>query len=105
MSSAVSGLLHSLNATRLSFWISLLAKMLATATIVIAASVVVEHAGPFLGAMVATLPISAGPALVFLAVEHGPAFLQVSAQTGLAVFAATAILPRFTPGSHKGAAP
>jgi hypothetical protein len=41
--------------------------------------------------MVATLPISAGPALVFLAVEHGPAFLQVSAQTGLAVFAATAV--------------
>ncbi len=44
-----------------SFWLLLAAKMLTTAIIVVAASKIVERAGPFIGAMVATLPISAGP--------------------------------------------
>src|SRR5215212_1822196 len=56
------------------FWVGLLAKMLATAAIVVAVSALVERVGPFLGAMIATLPISAGPALVFMAMDHGPAF-------------------------------
>ena len=34
---------------------------------------VVERAGPLVGAMVATLPITAGPAYAFLAAEHGAA--------------------------------
>ena len=38
------------------FWILLAAKMTTTAIIVVAASKVVERLGPFLGAMVATLP-------------------------------------------------
>jgi hypothetical protein len=73
------------------FWVSLLAKMLATAAIVVAVSALVERVGPFLGAMIATLPISAGPALVFVAMDHGPAFLEASARTGLPAFAGTAI--------------
>src|SRR3954449_10042245 len=73
------------------FWAGLLAKMLATAAIVVAVSALVERVGPFLGAMIATLPISAGPALVFVAMDHGPAFLEASARTGLPAFAGTAI--------------
>ena len=46
------------------FWVTLLYKMLATAGLVVAVSMLVERVGPFLGAMVATLPISAGPALM-----------------------------------------
>ena len=37
------------------FWVSLLAKMLATAAIVVAVSALVERAGSFVGAMIATL--------------------------------------------------
>ena len=73
------------------FWVGLLVKMLATAAIVVAVSALVERVGPFLGAMIATLPISAGPALVFVAMDHGPAFLEASARTGLPAFAGTAI--------------
>jgi uncharacterized membrane protein (GlpM family) len=73
------------------FWASLLAKMIASAAVVVAASFVVERAGPFLGAMVAMLPVSAGPAYVFLAMEHGPAFIEASSLTSLAVNAATIV--------------
>jgi uncharacterized membrane protein (GlpM family) len=71
------------------FWLALLAKMLTSAVIVVAASLVVERTGPFVGAMVATLPISAGPAYAFLAAEHGPAFVGESALVSLGVNAAT----------------
>ena len=72
-----------------SFWIILAAKMATTAAIVVAASKVVERAGPFLGAMVATLPISAGPSYIFLAAEHGADFVHRAALTSLATNAAT----------------
>ena len=72
-----------------AFWILLLAKMTTTAIIVVAASKVVERAGPFLGAMVATLPISAGPSYIFLAAEHGGDFVHRAALTSLATNAAT----------------
>jgi hypothetical protein len=71
------------------FWPALLAKMAASAAVVVAASMAAERAGPFLGAMIATLPISAGPAFVFLAIDHGPAFLEASVRTALPVFAVT----------------
>src|SRR3954447_21459478 len=72
------------------FWAGLLAKMLATAAIVVAVSALVERVGPFLGAMIATLPISAGPALVFVAMDRGPAFMEASARAGLPAFAGPA---------------
>ena len=65
--------------------------MAASAAVVVAASRLVERAGPFLGAMIATLPISAGPAYVFLAAEQGPAFIAQSSLASLAVNAATAM--------------
>jgi hypothetical protein len=72
------------------FWLSLLAKMASSAVIVVTASLVVERAGPAIGALVATLPISAGPAYAFLALEHDPAFLSRATLASLAVNAGTA---------------
>lgn len=66
-------------------------KMLTSAAIVVAASLVVERTGPFLGAMIVTLPISAGPAYAFLAVDHGSDFIAASALIGLPVSAATVV--------------
>ncbi|WP_414472126.1 hypothetical protein [Microvirga sp. M2] len=74
-----------------SFWALLLAKMLLAAAIVVSASMIVERSGPFLGAMVATLPISAGPAFAFLATEHSAEFISESALAGLPVTAATVV--------------
>lgn len=67
------------------------ARMLATAAIVVAASFAVERAGTFVGAMVATLPVSAGPAYVFLALDHGAEFVSRSALTSLVSVGATAV--------------
>ncbi|HEV3246583.1 MAG TPA: hypothetical protein VG124_05225 [Beijerinckiaceae bacterium] len=71
------------------FWLTLAVKLAASAGIVVTASFLVERSGPFLGAMIATLPISAGPAYVFLALEHGPDFIAQSSLASLSVNAAT----------------
>lgn len=70
------------------FWFLLALKMAITAATVVGASRFVERAGPFLGAMVATLPVSAGPAYVFLAAEHGSAFVERGSLASLAANAA-----------------
>ena len=67
------------------------AKLVLTMGIVVSASLMVERAGPFIGAMIATLPISAGPALVFLGLDHGPVFLAKSAIMALVTNGANAI--------------
>jgi hypothetical protein len=53
----------------------LLAKMVTAATIVVAVSIFAEKSKPFIAAMVATLPVSAGPAFAFLAMGHDDAFM------------------------------
>lgn len=58
-------------------------RMAITAAIVVTASLVAERAGSFLGAMVATLPLSVGPAYVFLARDHGPDFVAATALASL----------------------
>lgn len=68
----------------------LFAKIAAAAAIVVAASRATERAGPLLGSMIATLPVSAGPAYVFLALDHGAAFISESARMSVAATAATA---------------
>jgi hypothetical protein len=73
------------------FWLTLVAKMIASAALVIGASLVVERAGPLIGAMIATLPLSAGPNYVYLAMEHGSAFLAESALASLVANAATGL--------------
>ena len=67
------------------------AKLALTMGIVVTASLMVERSGPFIGAMIATLPISAGPALVFLGLDHGPDFLAKSAVVALVTNGANAV--------------
>lgn len=59
--------------------LGLLLKIVMTASIVVAASVVVERSGPFVGSLVAALPTAGGAALIILAMEHPPAFVAQSA--------------------------
>ena len=53
--------------------------MAVTAAIVVTASLIAERTGPLLAAMVATLPVSAGPVYVFLALDHDAAFIAEAA--------------------------
>jgi hypothetical protein len=57
------------------FWLLLILKMAVTAGFVVFATVVAERAGPVVGALIATLPVSAGPAYVFIALHHDAAFI------------------------------
>ncbi len=60
------------------FLTALLLKIAMTASIVVAASVVVERSGPFIGALIAALPTAGGAAMIILAWEHPPAFIAAS---------------------------
>ncbi|MGL5445867.1 MAG: hypothetical protein ACRDBL_00985 [Rhabdaerophilum sp.] len=51
-------------------------KMAVAAAIVVSVSMIAERSKPFIAAMIATLPVSAGPALVFLAMGHDDAFMR-----------------------------
>jgi len=73
------------------YWVLLTFKMLATAGIVVGASVMTERAGPLIGALIVTLPISAGPAYLFLSFDHDSDFIAESALGSLATNAATAV--------------
>jgi uncharacterized membrane protein (GlpM family) len=61
------------------FLIGLLLKIAMTASIVVAASVVVERSGPFVGSLIAALPTAGGAAMIILAWEHPPTFIAQSA--------------------------
>jgi len=61
------------------FWYALALKIAMTASIVVAASLVVERSGPFVGSLIASLPTAGGAALIILAFEHPPAFIAASA--------------------------
>jgi hypothetical protein len=74
----------------LLFWLGLAMKLALTAGIVVTASIVTERAGPLIGALVLTLPVSIWPAYVFLALDHDAAFLAQSAIASLATNAVTA---------------
>ncbi|WP_282610039.1 hypothetical protein [Pelagibius sp. Alg239-R121] len=63
----------------------ILIKLIATATVVVIATLVAERTSSFVGAMIAALPISAGPAYLFIAMDHGTDFLAESALTGVGV--------------------
>ena len=64
-------------------------RMAITAAFVVSASVITERSGPVIGALVATLPISAGPSYVFLALDHDAAFIAEGALASLPINAAT----------------
>jgi hypothetical protein len=69
----------------------LLVKMLTTAAFVVSASLIAERTGPLLAAMVATLPVSAGPVYLFLAMEHGEAFISEAALGSMGSNVATGV--------------
>ncbi len=61
------------------FTVTLIIRMAVTAAFLLAATVTAERAGPLIGGLVATLPISAGPIYIFLAIDHGAHFVGISA--------------------------
>lgn len=65
------------------FLFTLALKMAVTAGFVIAATVVAERAGAFIGSLIVTLPISTGPAYVFIALDHNAAFVARAALTSV----------------------
>jgi hypothetical protein len=74
----------------LAFALAVAAKMAITAGFVVTATVTAERAGPLVGGLVATLPIGAGPAYVFLALDHDAHFIAQGAVASLAINAANA---------------
>jgi hypothetical protein len=76
----------------LAFILTLGLRMAVTAAFVVTASIITERSGPVIGALVATLPISAGPAYVFLALDHDAAFIAEGALASLPINAATIFL-------------
>jgi hypothetical protein len=74
-----------------AFIIALALKMVATAAVVVTASLIAERAGALIGAMVATLPIASGPAYILLALDHSAQFIADSTVASLAVHAATGV--------------
>jgi hypothetical protein len=73
----------------LAFIQTLALRMAVTAVFVVSASMITERSGPVIGALVATLPISAGPSYVFLALDHDAAFVAEGALASLPINAAT----------------
>ena len=76
----------------LTFLLTLVLRMAVTAAFVVTASIITERSGPVIGALVATLPISAGPSYVFLALDHDAAFIAEGALASLPINAATIFL-------------
>jgi hypothetical protein len=76
----------------LTFILVLASRMAVAAAFVVTASIITERSGPVSGALVATLPISAGPAYVFLALDHDAAFISQSALASLPINAVTMFL-------------
>lgn len=78
--------------TILASSLPLITKLLLTAAIVVAASIATERAGPFIGALVVTLPVTTWPAYLFLTLDHDQAFVAASALAGLAMVAVNVVL-------------
>jgi hypothetical protein len=95
MSRAPAGVRWHLNGRALSpdllFALSLAAKMVITVVFLLAATFAAERAGPVVGGMISTLPISAGPSYIFLSLDHDTGFIAASALGSLAVNGATCI--------------
>jgi hypothetical protein len=76
----------------LHFILLLALRMAVAAAFVVTASIITERSGPVIGALIATLPISAGPSYVFLALDHDAAFIAEGALSSIAINAATMFL-------------
>ena len=79
----------------LLFWLALVLKMAVSAAFVVSAAMVAERVGPAIGALIATLPIAAGPAYFFLALDHDAAFISVSViGNGISTFLTSSSIAR-----------
>jgi uncharacterized membrane protein (GlpM family) len=76
----------------LHFFLILALRMAVSAAFVVIASIITERSGPAIGALVATLPVSAGPSYIFLALDHTDAFIATSALASLTMNAATVLM-------------
>jgi hypothetical protein len=76
----------------LTFMLTLALRMAVAAAFVVTASFITERSGPVIGALVATLPLSAGPSYVFLALDHNAAFIADGTLASLPINAATIFL-------------
>jgi hypothetical protein len=74
-----------------AIWVTALIRALTSGAVVVLASVLAEILGPVWGALIISLPVSAGPAYVFMALEHDPAFVAGAALNGFAATAATGV--------------
>lgn len=63
----------------------LVIKLVSTALLVVIATGFAARFGAFVGAMIAAIPISAGPSYLFIAMENDAAFVAQSALTSVAV--------------------
>ncbi len=72
-----------------AFWVTLALRVVVTAAIVIAAALAAERAGPLWGGLIATLPVSAGPAFVMLSMQQDSVFIAQAALGGIAANPAT----------------
>jgi len=72
-------------------WVSFLLKILITAAVVIAAARTAERAGPFFGALIACLPVSAGPSYVLLSLQSSDGFIADTALASAATSAGAAL--------------
>jgi hypothetical protein len=89
----MSSVAHSLKMPPdITFFLLLALRMAIAAAFVVSASFVAERSGPVIGALVATLPISAGPSYAFLAIDHDAAFIAQGALASLPINAATMVL-------------
>jgi hypothetical protein len=68
-----------------------LVRALTTALLVVSASAAAEALGPFWGALIASLPVSAGPAYVFLAMRQNADFVAASALSSFVANASTGL--------------
>ena len=67
------------------FYLQFFLKLGLSAAIVIAASLVIEHSGPLVGALVVTLPVTVIPAFAFISLDHNASYMAAAATVGFSV--------------------
>lgn len=77
--------------TQLLPYAPLVARMGLVALFVVTVAVLAERLGPFMGAMVASLPLYTGPVYVLLALEHDTTYLAAASIGSLAICGATPV--------------
>ncbi|WP_449394852.1 hypothetical protein [Devosia riboflavina] len=74
------------------FTLDLIPKMVLIAFMVVASTSLAERAGPVIGGLIATLPISSAPVYYLLALDHSPAFISDAAITSFSGLVAAGVM-------------